>query len=94
MAVPARAIAERRIAEYFLEKNAVRADSAIPYEPVRPVRARAFQRLKDSGVLRGGAGDRWYLDPPAWTERYRGRRKRMALIAAGAVVAGAIAAIL
>ena len=44
MAVPARAIAERRIAEYFLSHDAVRPDSAIAYETARPIRARAFER--------------------------------------------------
>ena len=94
MAVPARAIAERKIAEHFLSENAVRPDSAIEYEPTRFVRIRAFERLKDNGVLRGGQNGRWYLDTPAWTERHRGRRKRVVAIALGAVIVGAIASIL
>ncbi|MGN6500734.1 MAG: hypothetical protein ACTHKM_11380 [Tsuneonella sp.] len=94
MAVPARAIAERRVAEHFLRENAVRPDSAIDYEPGRLVRARAFARLKDLGVLRAGQGGRFYLDAPAWLERRDERRKRIAVIAALGVVAGAIVAIL
>lgn len=94
MAVPARAIAERRVAEHFLEQDAVRPDSAIDYQPTRAVRARAFERLKDNGVLRGGQNGRWYLDTPAWTERHRARRKRVVAAALGAVVIGAIVSVL
>ena len=93
MAVPARAIAERRIAEYFLSHDAVRPDSAIAYETARPIRARAFERLKDHQVIRMGQGNRWYLDAPAWIERRGERRKRVALLAGAAVAIGAIVAI-
>jgi len=94
MAVPARAIAERRIAEHFMAENAVRADGAIEYEPTRLIRARAFERLKDKGVLHGAPGGRWYLDVPAWTERHAGRRKRIVGLMLGGVVVGALASIL
>ena len=94
MPVPSRAIAERRIAEHFLSSDAVRPDSAIVYEPGRLVRRRAFARLQDHGVIRGGSNGRWYLDAPAWTDRHRGRRKRAIAVALAAVVAGAIAAAL
>ena len=94
MVIPARAIAERRIAEYFLAQNAVRPDSAIEYDPGRLVRERAFERLKNSDVIRGGQNGRWYLDTPAWSERHQGRRKRVLAVAFGAVIAGVIAAAL
>ncbi|WP_126174842.1 hypothetical protein [Tsuneonella rigui] len=94
MAVPARAIAERRVAEHFLREDAVRPDGAIDYAPERLVRARAFERLKDLGVLREGQGGRYYLDAPAWIERRDERRKRIAVIAAVAVAVGAVASIL
>lgn len=94
MPVPARAIAERRIAEHFLSQDAVRADSAIEYAPARPNRARAFERLQREQVLRPGASGRWYLDAPTWTERYRERRKRAAIAAIGVLVVAAIGAVL
>lgn len=94
MAVPARAIAERRVAEHFLRENAVRSDSAIDYAPGPLARARAFERLKGLGVLREGQGGRFYLDAPAWIERRDERRKRIAVIAAVAVAVGAVASIL
>ncbi len=94
MPVPARAIAERRIAEHFMSENAVRADSAVEYEPTRLVRARAFERLKDKGVVRSPGNGRWYLDAPSWTERSTGRRKRILSVLLGGVVVGALAAIL
>jgi hypothetical protein len=93
MAVPARAIAERRIAEYFLSRDAVRPDSAIEYDPVRRVRARAFERLKDRQVIRLSQGNRWYLDAPAWIDLRDERRKRVMLVAAAGVAIGAMAAI-
>jgi hypothetical protein len=93
MAIPARAIAERRVAEYFLQQDAVRPGSAIEYDPARPVRARAFSRLTEHHVIRPGEGSRWYLDAPAWIERRAERRKRVVLLAAAGVVIGAIAAI-
>ncbi len=94
MVVPARAIAERRVAEHFLSHDAVRPDSAIEYEPGRLVRARAFERLKDHDVIRGGANGRWYLDTPAWADRHQGRRKRVVAVALGAIIVGVIAAAL
>jgi hypothetical protein len=93
MAVPARAIAERRVAEHFLERDAVRPDSAIEYETARPVRARALTRLKDRQIIRPGQGNRWYLDAPAWMERRAERRKRVVVLAAAGLVIGAIATI-
>jgi hypothetical protein len=63
--VPARAIAARRVAEHFLRANAVGPEGAVDYPPERFVRARAFERLKDRGVLRAGQGGRYYLDAPA-----------------------------
>ena len=94
MAVPARAIAERRIAEHFLNADAVRADSAIEFEPTRLVRARAFERLKNNDVVRGAQNGRWYLNAPAWTERYRGRRKRAVAVMVGVIVVGMLGSIL
>jgi hypothetical protein len=93
MAVPARAIAERRIAEHFLEQDAVRHDSAIEYETARPVRARAFERLKDCRVIRQGQGNRWYLDAPAWIARRGERRKRVLVLAVAGVAIGAVLSI-
>lgn len=94
MVVPARAIAERRIAEHFLSENAVRADSAIEYVPARPIPARALHRLKDKGVVRSTRNGRWFLDAPSWTERQSARRTRIFGLMLAGVVVGALAAIL
>jgi hypothetical protein len=94
MAVPARAIAERRIAEYFLQHDAVRPDSAIEFNPSRAVRARAFARMKGGRVILQVLGNRWYLDAPAWISRREERRKRAVAIAAAGMAIGILAAIL
>ena len=93
MSPPARAVAERRVAEHFLRLDAVRPDSAIEYDPGRLIRARAFARLQQRGVVRQGLAGRWYLNAPAWIARRDERRKRMAVIAAAGVIVGAVVAI-
>ena len=85
MAVPVRAIAERRIVEHFLELDAVSAADAIEYDPKRPSRRRAFDRLKGSDVIRPAGRDRWFLDEDSWNRRRGFRRSRVA----GAIVIAA-----
>ena len=93
MPYPARAVAERRIAEHFLAADAVRPADAIAFETKWPVRARAFARLKDRDILKP-AGQGFYLDVAAWSERRASRRKRAAVfLAAVAVVGGIFAAL-
>ncbi|UIP05854.1 hypothetical protein LY632_09050 [Erythrobacter sp. SDW2] len=78
MAVPVRAIEERRIAEHFLALDAVSAADAVEYDPKRPSRKRAFARLKGSDVIRPAGRDRWYLDEDRWDKRRGFRRSRIA----------------
>jgi hypothetical protein len=89
MAVPpVRLIAERKVAEHFLRHGATCAADAIPYEPERNTRARAFDRLKGRDVLRPSGRDRWYLDEARWADLRSSRRRRAAgLIAVGAALA-------
>lgn len=85
MAVPVRAIEERRIVEHFLDLDAVSAADAVEYDPKGPSRTRAFDRLKGSDVIRPAGRDRWYLDEEKWNKRRGFRRSRIA----GAVVLAA-----
>ncbi len=90
MAVPVRAIAERRIVEHFLELDAVSAADAVHYDPQRPGLRRAFDRLKGSDVIRSAGRDRWYLDEDKWDKRRGFRRSRVA----GAIVIAAAVGVL
>lgn len=92
MPVPARAIAERRVAAHLRSYRAVSPDKAMGYAPARWSHARALARLRDAGVVKGDTGALW-LDEVAWDDRRGKRRKRaLALLALG-VVSGAIAAV-
>jgi hypothetical protein len=85
MAIPVRAIAERRIAEHFLDLDAVSAADAVTYDPKDPGRRRAFDRLKGADVIREAARGRYFLDEAKWDRRRGFRRSRLA----GAVVLAA-----
>ena len=88
MVIPARLIAERRVAGHFLDHVAVSPDTAIAYDPERWSRARALARLRDLGVVKLSDSG-LYLDEIAWDARTGKRRKRaLALLALGAVSAG------
>lgn len=90
--VPVRPIAERKVAEHFLDAGAVSMADAIPYAPARPSRQRAFERLKGLDVLRTDGKGRWWLDEEQWRGRRSGRRTRVAL-ALVAIAAAAAAAL-
>ena len=90
--VPVRPIAERKVAEHFLEAGAVSMADAIPYAPVRPSRQRAFERLKGLDVLKTDGKGNWWIDEAQWRGRRSGRRTRVAL-ALVAIAAAAAAAL-
>lgn len=91
--VPVRPIAERKVAQHFLDAGATSMADAIPYDPARPSRQRAFARLKGADVLRTDGKGRWWLDEEHWAGRRSGRRNKavFALLAVG--VAAALAAL-
>lgn len=90
MAVPpVRPLAERKVAQHFLDAGATSMADAIPYNPARPSRARAFERLKGADVLRTDGQGNWWLDEERWQGRRSGRRTKaiVALLAVGAAAA-------
>lgn len=93
MAVPVRAIAERRIVEHFLDLDAISAADAVEYDPKRPSRKRAFGRLKGLDVIRPAGRNRWYLDEEMWDKRRGFRRSRVAGAVMVAVAVGLFAAL-
>lgn len=94
MAVPpVRPIAERRVAQDFLEAGAVSLADAIPYAAARPSRHRAFERLKGAEVLKTDGQGRWYLDEREWRRHRSDRRTRVVLTMLAVAAAGAFAAL-
>lgn len=86
--IPAKAIAEKRVAGHFIAEGATSPEHAIAVVSLRWPRARALARLRDLGIVHGPEGALW-LDLDAWQDRRGTRRKRaLALLALGAVSAG------
>lgn len=87
--VPVRPIAERKLAQVFLDAGATSMADAIPYVPARPSSERAFERLKGADVLRTDGQGKWWLDEDRWQGRRSGRRTKaiVALLAVGAAAA-------
>jgi hypothetical protein len=94
MAVPpVRPIAERRVAQHFLQVGAVSMADAIAFVPGSPSRQRAFERLKGADVLRTDGQDKWWLDEERWSSRRSDRRTRVVLTMLAVAAAGAFAAL-
>lgn len=89
--VPVRPIAERKVAEHFLDAGAVSMADAIPYAPARPSRQRAFERLKGLDILKTDGKGKWWLDEELWRGRRSGRRTRVVLALVAVAVAAAAA---
>lgn len=86
--------ARRDVISHFMARNAVSADSAVPYQPERRIRRRMFERLQAAGVLQPGKRGGYWLDVPRWDSYSRRRRRRVGALIAGAVaVAGGIVAL-
>ncbi len=94
MAAPSvRPLAERKVAQAFIDAGATSMADAIPYVPARPSRERAFERLKGADVLRTDGQGRWWLDEARWQGRRSDRRTRVVLTMLAVAAAGAFAAL-
>lgn len=91
--VPVRPIAERKLAQHFLDAGATSMADAIPYVPARPSSERAFERLKGADVLRTDGQGKWWLDEERWQGRRSDRRTRVVLTMLAVAAAGAFAAL-
>jgi hypothetical protein len=90
---PVRPIAERRVAQHFLDAGAVSLADAILFVPGTPARKRAFDRLKGADVLKTDGQGRWYLDEQSWRGRRSDRRTRVVLTMLAVAATGAFAAL-
>ena len=79
-AVPAGAIAERRVIMRLLRSGAVSADTAAPLEGLRWIQQRRLQRLVDAGVVHEPHSGHYYLDPPALADHLTARRQAASLM--------------
>jgi hypothetical protein len=93
MDVPVTAIrARHKVADYFLSRDAVSINEAVRFTTTSPVERRAFERLRDKGLIRAAGNDTWFLDLNAYN---RARRRRTQLVvAAGAALGAGLAAAL
>jgi hypothetical protein len=90
---PVRPLAERKLAQHFLDAGATSMADAIPYAAARPSRVRAFERLKGADVLRTDGQGKWWLDEERWQGRRSDRRTRVVLTMLAVAAAGAFAAL-
>jgi hypothetical protein len=90
---PVRPLAERKLAQHFLDAGATSMADAIPYAPARPSRVQAFERLKGADVLRTDGQGKWWLDEERWQGRRSDRRTRVVLTMLAVAAAGAFAAL-
>jgi hypothetical protein len=93
MDMPVTAIrARHQVADYFLSRDAVSINEAVRFTTASPVERRAFDRLRDKGLIRAAGNDTWFLDLNAYN---RARRRRTQLVvAAGAALGAGLAAAL
>lgn len=90
MAVPARAIAQRKIIARFFEQDATSPQKALAFMPDRFVQRRAFERLQRQEVIRSAGVDRWYVDVPTYQRYSNARRKKIVVVTAIAASLGAL----
>ncbi len=81
--------ARRRVAGYFLSRDAVRPNDAVQFATRSPMQRRMFERLLDAGVIRSAGNDTYFLDVVAYEETRERRRKRL-ITAAGAALGFAV----
>ena len=92
-APPVRPLAERKVAQHFLDAGATSMADAIAFAPARPSRQRAFDRLKGADILRTDGEGLWWLDEDAWQRHRSNRRTRVVLTMLAVAAAGAFAAL-
>lgn len=89
----ARMRAHRKVAAYFITRDAVRMNDAVRFTTTSPIERRAFETLRDKGFVRAAGNDTWFFDLTAY-ERARRRRTKLVVAAGAALGAGLAAALL
>lgn len=81
--------ARRKVASYFLSRDAVRSNDAVRFETRSPVQRRMFERMLDAGIIRAAGNHTYFLDVVEYERANEKRRKRV-LTAVGAAVGLAV----
>jgi hypothetical protein len=89
-AAAAIAKARRDVQHYFFSHDAVRADSAVAFEPQSRLQGRQFERMRSAGVIREGKPGLFWLDVVAYDLDMRARFTRVRLILLAIVIALAV----
>ena len=82
--------ARRDVISHFMQSRAVNAGSASRWVPDRGVQRRVLARLVRQGVLVEISADTYFLDLPAYDDRKRTLRRRIALLAGSAATIAAL----
>src|SRR3712207_5115046 len=85
------AAARRRLIARFRNAGATTPSAAIAIEGMRLIERRQFERMRKAGVIRTGDDGRFWLDEPTAAAYMASIRRRLMMVAAGAVAAGLIA---
>lgn len=96
-AASALAKARRDIQHEFFNRDAVRADRAIAFDPSRHIQRRMFERWQRAGVIREEGTGRYWLDVIAYDLDQRQRHNRLRivlLVIVGLLVVGVVTGLL
>jgi hypothetical protein len=89
-AAAAVAKARRDVQHHFFSHDAVRADSAVAFEPRSRLQRRQFERMLANGVVREGKPGLYWLDVVAYDIDLRARFARVRLVLLAMFVALAV----
>jgi len=79
-AAAAVAKARRDIQHHFFSQDAVRADSAVAFDPPSNLQRRQFERLQRSGVIREAKPGLYWIDIVAYDQEMRERFARVRIV--------------
>ena len=96
-AAAAVAKARRDVQHHFFSQDAVRADSAVAFDPASNLQRRQFERMQRAGVIREGKPGLYWIDIVAYDREMRerfGRVRVMLLILVLALLVGLTASLI
>jgi hypothetical protein len=79
--------AQRKVTSHLASVGATSADAAVSYVPRRRFERRALTHLQSKGVVSLAEGGRYWVDEAKAANLQRATRKRIAVIAGGALAA-------
>jgi len=86
--------ARRDVISYFLQRNAVNANSAVTWIPQRGLHRRMLARFVNSGVVIEEAADTYFVNVAAYDSWRRSMRHRASMLLLGVGAIGVLIAAL